>query len=429
MGEPGGLSWFRKYRDSTLARNAGWMMAGQGTGLLFQVGYFILLAHLLGSTEYGVYAGAYAFTTLVAQCSSLGMGTVFLRYVSGNPDRFAPYWGNILVATIGTSGLLMVILPVVGRHILNPASARLVLVAAISNCLCAQLTTECGRTFQSAEKMHVAAMLNLLTYSTRFLIVAVMFVALHRATAWQWAVASMVGSAMVAGIAVIAVLVKFGPPSFQPDVFRRHAWEGLGFSFAGSTASAYNDLDKTMLSHYGMNQANGIYTLAYRVVDLATMPTIAVRDAALPKLFQRGRLGLYHASELAERLLKRTLVLGVVLSVCLYLAAPLIPHLASRGFGESVIALRWLALLPIFRVVHQMSGAALTSAGFQRYRTGAQLFAVALNFGLNLWLIPHYGWRGAAWSSLASDCLLGLANWSLLKFLLAHDRLQKAQPA
>ena len=228
-GELGGWSWFRRYRDSSLARNAGCMMAGQGAGYLFQAAYFILLAHLLGSTEYGIYVGAFAFTSLVAQCSSLGTGTVFLRYVSRNPERFAAYWGNILVATLGTSGLLMVVLPVLGRHILNPASARLVMVAANANCLCVQLTLESGRIFRCAEKMHVTAILNLLMNAARFLVVAAMFLALHRATAWQWAVASMIASALVSAIAVTSVLVNFGLPSFQPHLFRKHVWEGLGF--------------------------------------------------------------------------------------------------------------------------------------------------------------------------------------------------------
>ena len=47
-------------------------------------------------------------------------------------------------------------------------------------------------------------------------------------------------------------------------------------------ACAYNDLDKTMLSHYGMSAANGIYTMAYRVIDLASMPVSSMEDAAEP---------------------------------------------------------------------------------------------------------------------------------------------------
>jgi O-antigen/teichoic acid export membrane protein len=38
----------------------------------------------------------------------------------------------------------------------------------------------------------------------------------------------------------------------------------------------------------------------------------------------------------------------------------------------------------------------------------------AVNLGLNFWWIPVYGWIGAAWSSVASDGLLGLLNSGFL---------------
>jgi O-antigen/teichoic acid export membrane protein len=68
--------------------------------------------------------------------------------------------------------------------------------------------------------------------------------------------------------------------------------------------------------------------------------------------------------------------------------------------------------------VHEIAGSALTGAGLQRYRTGTQIVAVAVNAGLNLWLIPAHGWRGSAWASLATDGLLGAMNWSVLRLLV-----------
>jgi len=101
----------------------------------------------------------------------------------------------------------------------------------------------------------------------------------------------------------------------------------------------------------------------------------------------------------------------------LFAAAPLIPHIVGNGFKDSVMALRWLCLLPTFRSIHQLTGSAITGLGFQRYRTAVQCVAAAMNFGLNLWLIPRYGWVGAAWASVATDGALGAANWSLLQIL------------
>lgn len=413
--------WQRSFRNP-MARNAGWLMAGQGAGLLLQVAYFIILARLLGAVQYGIYAGAFAFTGLVAQYGGLGTGTVFLRYVSGDRREFSVYWGNILAVTLVAAGSLIVLLRIVGWRVLNPASASLVLLAAVANCLCGQLTLESSRIFQAFEQMRTTAVLNLLTNLLRTIAAAGMLLVLGRASAWQWAAASATVSAIGALLAAGTITARFGRPEFHPALFAKRGPEGLGYAFATSTASVYNDLDKTMLSHYGLNLANGIYTMAYRVIDVATIPILSIRDAAMPRLFQRGRSNLAASAELSYRLLRRAAPIGVAASVAVFLAAPLIPRILGPGFAESVAAARWLCLIPAFRGVHQMTGSALTGAGLQSYRTNAQLTAAALNFGLNLWLIPRFGWYGAAWSSLATDAALGGMNWGLLQWLILRGQ-------
>ncbi len=425
------LSWENQIRRFTDARrkqsvrNFSWMMMGQGLGYLFQAGYFILLTRLLGSLEYGVFVGAFAFTSLLAPYSSLGMGTVFLRYASAVPELFAPYWGNILMASISLSGVIVTALVVLSPHILDPASARLVLMAAIGNCFCTQLVMECGRVFQAAEKMRITALLNLLTNAGRVIAVLGMLLLFHHASAYQWTVASVTVSSLSALAAVTIVMVTFGAPKFSLGLLKDRAWEGFGFSFATSSSSVYNDVDKTMLSHYGMNIANGIYTTAYRVIDFATMPLYALRDAMIPKLFQAARVEIEPAAVLGYRLLKRSFLLNLVFCVLLLLTAPLLPMIVGKGFAGSVSAVRWLALIPALRSIHQMTGSVLLAAGYQKYRTATQLAAAGFNFLINLWLIPHFGWIGAAWASLATDGSLALANWITLEVLRRRQRHAK----
>jgi O-antigen/teichoic acid export membrane protein len=399
-------------------RNTGWMVVGQGTGVLLQAIYFVVLARLLGASQYGIFAGAFAFTSIAAQYSSLGSGWVLIRYVSGERKIFAAYWGNILLVTCSVSLVLIAVLRVLAPHLLNPYSAALVPLAAIANCFAAQLTAETGRVFQAFEEIRVTAMLGLLTNLLRTLVVIAMLLLLHHATAWQWAVASTIVSVIGAGVAVGNVTIRFGIPKVQWRIFRKHAFEGFGYSFAGSTTVFYNDFDKTMLSHYGMNLANGIYSMAYRVIDIASIPISAVQAASIAKFFQRGRLGVSSAGELSNRLLRRMLPIMILLAVAMFVSAPLIPRLLGHEFGQSVQALRWLCLIPIFRSVQTINGAALTGAGYQKYRVLAQVIASGLNFGLNLWAIPHYGWRGAAWSSLATDGAIGAMNWTVLRALI-----------
>jgi O-antigen/teichoic acid export membrane protein len=414
----------RRLRSSPLLRNAGWMMAGQIAGYVLQGVYFVILARLLGALEYGIFAGAFAFVNLIGKYSQLGTGTVFLRYVSIDRSNFSLYWGNVLLIT-GAGGVVMtVILQVLGLHILNPASAAVVFLAAIANCFGTQLTACAAQVFQAIEQMKVTAILNLLTNFLRTAAAGTLLLLFRRVDAWHWALVSTAVSLIGSVLAVTTITFRLGRPRASMELLRRRLVEGFSYAFANSSTSAYNDLDKAMLSHYGMNEANGIYTLAYRAIDIASMPVYSVVNAALPHFFREGTKGISATARLAIRLWKRAILLALAASASMFIFAPLIPHFAGRSFGTASVALRWLCLIPVFRSVHDVLGFALTSAGLQRYRTSVQVVAVALNLALNIWLIPTHSWRGAAWSSLATDGSLCLMNWGLLTFFVRRSQRQ-----
>jgi O-antigen/teichoic acid export membrane protein len=416
---------WKKTSSSPLAKNAGWVFAGQGLGFLLQAVYFILLARLLGTREYGIYAGAFALASMPSAYSTLGTGTLLVRYVSSDKKLFSFYWGNILLVTSVTSFLVVAVLYVIAKHLLDPASASIVVLCAIGNCFCSQLATCAGQVFQTFEKLRITATLSLLTNFLRLLAAGSMLSVLHRASAWQWAIASLAVSLVAALAAVITVTARYGWPRLQKGLFFSGAAEGLGYSFSTSTSSVYNDLDKTMLSHYGMHVANGIYTMAYRVVDIATIPVLSIRDAAMPRFFREGALGLTHSARLGYRLLKRAVPLALLSTTVMFVLAPLIPRIVGQGFAESTAALRWLCLIPVFRSIHQMTGSALTGAGLQKYRTSSQVIAAVANLCLNLFLIPQYGWLGAAWSSLLTDGVLATMNWSFLAWASQSPKPQR----
>jgi len=390
-------------------------MVGQGLSLLLQAAYFILLARLLGVREYGVFAGAFAFVGIALPYTTLGSGLLFMRYVSAQPSSFAAYWGNILLSTVAAGTVLTVALCLIAPRLLNPASASIVLMVAIGNCIFGQMVAAMGFVFQTFELLRMTALLTLMTNSMRLLAVGIMTVLMPHASARQWAIASVYISLLAAVAGYIFVTTRYERPRFVPRMMVSHAWEGLGFSLGWSAQSTYNDVDKTLMSHYGMNVENGIYTMAYRVVDIATIPIAALDAAALPRYIRDSGKDILSVPRLAERLAIRASLAGLLMSVCLFVFAPLIPHLVGHGFTESILALRWLCLLPAMRGMHQLTGCALTGMGLQRFRTAAQLSAAALNLVLNLWLIPRYGWLGAAWASLATDGSLGVLNWTILR--------------
>jgi O-antigen/teichoic acid export membrane protein len=413
--------WRRLY-SSALARNAGWIFLGQGLSIACQGIYFILLARLLGPTEYGIYAGVFAMVAVLSVYSPLGSAFTLIRHASPAPEKFAAYWGNVLMTTLTLGSLFVAVLVLAVPHLARSYSWKLVFCVAVGDCLCAQLTDACSRVFQAFEKMRITALLGLLVSLLRTLLAGCLLLWLHHATAQQWVVATVAVSFVAACSAVALVTRYYGRPLFDLRLLGRHVGEGSVFALSSSASGIYNNFDKAMLGHYGMNSANGIYAMAYRVVDICTIPTTSVHGAAFPRFFKKGVGGVQNTIPYALQILKRTAPLALVAAVAMALAAPLIPHLVGKSFHESVAALRWLCLLPVFRSFHLSAGDALTGAGHLSLRVGLQGGAAAFNFALNLYLIPHYGWHGAAWSSLATDGGLAAINWSVLLAVQAGAR-------
>jgi O-antigen/teichoic acid export membrane protein len=393
---------------STLARNTGWMFLGQGFNAFLLAGYFIVLSRLLGVREYGILAGCAAFVMIVSPYGSLGSGMLFMRYVTTDQKQHKLYFGNILLSTMVTASILVVGLGLSASHVLHAGSTAIVFLLAISECFCSSITFSLSQIFQTYEMPRRMALVSIACNLLRLGAALILWALYGHATARQWALANLGASLALCALTVIFVIWQFGFPRFSFRLFLRRAVEGSSFSLAGSATSIYNDFDKTLLSHYGMFVANGIYSVAYRVVNVATMPSYSIEMAAIPRFFQHGANGFEDLVRYGNRLLKRSLLIGLLMTVALWGSAPLLPLFIGRGFAESVLALRWLALLPLLRSAHLILGSVLTAAGFQHYRTAFQLAIAGFNFALNLWLIPYYNWQGAAWASLATDGLLGV---------------------
>jgi O-antigen/teichoic acid export membrane protein len=412
------LDNLRRRRSS---QNATWIFLGQGSNVLLQAGYFVLLARLLGVKEYGVFAGVFATVNFLSPYSALGGGMLFMRYVTADRARAATYWGNSLATTTLGTAVIAIGLFFAGPVLTKTHDPLIFVVLAIANCLFSQIANVGSVVFQTFEKMRWTALLTLSSSLARLLILVIMRLTLHHATALQWSVAVLIASGCAAGLTVALVRAEIGPAAFQPALMLSRAREGLGFSFAGTTQATYNDVDKVMLSHYGLNRENGFYTLAYRVIDAATTPIVALNDAVLPRFFRLGGAGISNVTGLVFKSAGASVVVGSLIAVATLALAPLIPYLVGHDFAGVLTALRWLCWIPLLRGIHRASGSALTGSGHQNLRTCCQLIVAIGNVLLNLWWIPLYGWIGAAWSSVVSDAFLALLNTLMLFWACKHD--------
>jgi O-antigen/teichoic acid export membrane protein len=421
------MTWLRKWMQrSALARNTFWMFLGQGLRLIVQGASFVLIARSLGANGYGAFVGAASLVAIVAPFSTMGFGNLLIKNVSRDHTLFPEYWGNSLLMTAASGTILLGLVAALARFLL-PASipVEVVLLVAFSDLLAARFTDVAALAFQGLEQMKWTAKINVLLSLVR-LAAAGLAVGLWRhPTASQWSVFYCASSAIAAAASVAIVSTRLGWPRIAWRRILPELAEGFHFSAGTSAQTIYNDIDKAMLSRFSDLGATGIYAAAYRLIDVAFVPVRSLLFAASPGCFRAGGAGVNSSVAYMRRLLPKGVAYSALIFVTLILGAPLVPKILGAEYARTVDATRWLAILPTLRTIQLCFADALSGAGYQGLRMTIQAVVAGFNVLINLWLIPAYSWRGAVYSSLASDFLLLLAILSAAVIVCGREN-QKA---
>jgi O-antigen/teichoic acid export membrane protein len=397
-----------------LVRNTLWMMAGQGVRLAIQAVYFIEIARSLGVHNYGAFVGVVALVGIAFPFGSMGSGNLLVRQVSRNPSSFRRCWGRSLTVTICCGSILLGAVLLLSRFALNAEiPLRLVALVGVSDILGLNLITLAGQSFLAFERLQWTAAIWITMSIARLSGALILVGSYAHPSALEWGYLYCASNVVVALAAFFLVCRKLGLPQFRWLATDGGIREGFYFSVSISAETIYNDIDKTMLARLATLDAAGVYGAAYRLIDVSTVPIAALLASAYSKLFRVGLGGIGSTFVYTGRLLTRSLAYASVVCILLQLSAGVIPHILGAGYAQTVEALRWLSVLPMLKSVHYFLADTLTGADYQGLRSLIQVGVAAFNILINLWIIPLYSWRGAAWSSIASDgllaCVLGVS--------------------
>jgi O-antigen/teichoic acid export membrane protein len=404
-----GKIYLARALSTPLGRNTMWALGGYGLRLIIQAAYFIIIARCLGVRNYGAFIAVTALISAISPFVGLGCGNLLIKNVARDNSLLQAYWGNGLLMTVCT-GLLLVTIVTGLCGVLLPQNIPLIVVVLVgaSDLIFVRVLDLAACAFQSREMLSHNAQLNVLISSTRLIGIAGLALVATHSTVTAWSGIYLAGSLVASLISVCWITLKFGWPRLALHRIRGESVEGLHFSVGVAAQTIYNDIDKIMVARLASLEAAGIYAAAYRLIDVAFTPIRALLNAAYAGFFRHGAAGLLENVRYGRRLLLRSLAYPVFIFGLLLIAAPVVPLVLGRGFSGATEALRWLSLLPLLKTLHYFVSDAVTGAGYQRLRTFSQVGVAVFNTLINLWLIPAYGWRGAAWSSLASDTVLVL---------------------
>lgn len=392
-----------------------------------QVGYFLIIARVLGPTGYGTFLACTALVAVIAPFSPLGTGQVLVKYTARNEKLMPLYLGNALIITLGM-GLILIVATSLLRHLLLPAAVSIAMVFAIgtADLICAQITYVCAQALLASGRARQSSSLMVVSACTR-LAAAVLLVATGTPTVARWVGFYLGASLLASAYASVVICRNCSAPRFTLGMLWSTIREGFHFSTSLAAQTVYNDIDKTMLARLSSVQNAAIYAVAYRFIEVSMLPIRSLQSAAYPEFFRHGAHGVKSSFTFAKRILHRSVLYGLFASIVLFLSAQFLPLVMGSAYADSTIALRWLCPLPLIQSVHAFLSDGLTGANFQVQRSWCQICVAVFNVLINLWLIRGWAWRGASWSSIASEMLLAILLYLLIRFYVRKEQSRSAE--
>ncbi|MHA7287344.1 oligosaccharide flippase family protein [Arthrobacter sp. MDT3-44] len=400
---------------SLFKRKVGALLGGQLSRLAVQAAYFVVLARMLGPSDYGSFAALIAIATLAAPAGALGMNTIMVREVSRSPDSAKSHWSRALTFTAAGGSLLAVVISLVAVIVFPEGiTFETMLLLSVAELVGFKLIELSGSVQQALG-------------SNRQLVVAPTVVALARLVAAalcaflvgdvgldQWALVYLAATLPLGILVGVRTTRKIGYTKACCKTSRQEMRDGIFFAFSVSSQSAFNDLDKVLVAKMQPALAAGVYSSAYRVIDMGYAPIRAVAAAAYPLMFKAGGKGLRAGAAVTKKISPLVVGLGTLGSVAAFAFAPLVPTILGTEFANAVPIIQLLSPLILLRGVSFMAADLLSGSDMHRSRVAAQAALIAVNILLNLALIPFLGIQGAAIATLISEILFASTLWVLI---------------
>ncbi len=408
------------------------MIVGQGTAIILQTVFFLLLVRVLDTSQFGVFVGVTAFVAIIAPFATLGQGTVLIRRLAQADTLFGKAWGTTLRTALWGGAATGVLGWLGGWFILRDPSLRQILpLLILSDLACNKLVELASQAFQASRQFQTASQISILPNFAKMVAVLCAMVQMHvtraKLTVSVWTLWYLSFSALVAVAALVWVRLRLG--RIENSRFAREDLrEGLSYAVSGASFYVYNDIDKTFLVANGFVSAAGFYGAAYRLIEVMTAPLRAVNTAALPRFFSAGCLGVKEVRRVMLRVLVPSASFSLVSGLLVFFFQGLAGSLLGREYGAAGQVLRYLCFIPLIRSLHYAFGNALTGLGSQWIRTSIQIGAAAFNVLVNIYLIPRFSWHGAAASSVATELLLATSMCVALAVVLTRKQLHQTAP-
>ncbi|NQE54071.1 hypothetical protein C5S29_10810 [ANME-1 cluster archaeon GoMg3.2] len=402
-----------------ITKNTAALFAAQAVTAVLGLVLSILIARTLGPFEFGKYSFALAFTAIFAIFSDLGYNTLLIREIARDKSQASKYLNNVISMRALLSLVIFALIVITINVLGYPADTKNVVYLFGVYTLLMSFANIFRVTFRAFEKMEYEAgitiFLSILRVSLGLLVLFLGYGLIELALVF-----------LFSGVfdVLLSFLIcerKFVKPKIELD---SHFWKStikmaLPLSMSSIFGLIYVRIDTVMLSILKGAAVVGWYNAAYTLV-LGFMPIPSLFLNAIFPLMSRYFVSSKGSLKVAyEKASKFLLILGFPLAVGITLLADRIIILFyGQQFYPSIIALQILAWDILLRFLFAPTGTVLVSTNKQNQMATIAGMGALLNVILNLILIPHLSYVGAAIATIITEIfVLGVFFYLVAKQL------------
>jgi O-antigen/teichoic acid export membrane protein len=398
-----------------VASNTAVQLVGKGIVLAIGVVSIAVLTRYLGPQDYGKYTLALMYMQLFGVLADVGLFTTVVREISKAPERTEQLVGNTLALRLLLSIGVIAVAALVSLALPYDEEVRTAILLAGAPLLFGMLTTTFVAILQSRLRMARAVIGDVVGRATSLLLVLVVvwldlgFYPVLGAAAGGALATLAVTWALTRGLAQIR-------PRIEPAVWRSLLTAAVPLGLALAVNALYFRADTLIISLYEPYGEVGLYTLAYRVLELALVVGTVFLNSTFPILSEAVARDEARALRTIQASSEVCVVLGAPLVAGGLALAPQIVELAGgEDFADAATPLRILLAAGALAWVNGVFGYALIARDRQASALWLNLSALTFNVGLNFLLVPRYGIVAAAVVTVASEVLILIGSYPLMR--------------
>ena len=372
--------------------------------------FFLYLARRFGPEDFGKYIFAFSLAEIFSILGDIGLHEYTIREIARRPGLLRERLAGILVLKTvlsSTSAVILVaILPLMGKDQSTSLAVAAFAIAQIGYSWFYASTIA----YSVRQDLHIQAFLWLLE---KVLFAAAGVAVLFAGRGFVAVAASNTFVQFFGGIlAVWIAWRKYGPFVLKLD---RGRWGGylkaaLPFGLIVAFYLVYFRIDSVMVSFFRGDEEVGQYGAAYNLVSALLFLPSGLVAAMFPRLAGTYRSPEDNVDVPFQRAARWLLALSLPMAVGIWLLArPLVLALLKDTYLPAVTAFAVLGwVLPVWFITF-LQGNILTIVERQKAVAVVGLANMILNIGLNLIIIPRYGFTGAAVTTLVTE-IVGLVQ-------------------